>query len=52
MKKTIGTILLLSWIPFMLAMAFPESSEGWYMITGTMWMVFGTWSGIILVNEK
>jgi hypothetical protein len=52
MKKTIGILLLTSWIPFMLAMAFPDSSEGFYMITGFMWIVFGTWAGILLVNGK
>jgi len=51
MKKTIGILLLTSWIPFLLAMAFPPG-DGWYMITGTMWLVFGTWAGILLVSKK
>jgi hypothetical protein len=51
-KKTIGILLLVSWIPFVLAMAFPESSTGWYTITGLMWVVFGTWAGILLVRSK
>ncbi len=51
-NKTIGTLLLASWIPFLIAIAFPESSAGWYTITGLMWLVFGTWAGIILVQNK
>ena len=50
MKKTIGTLLLASWVPFVIAMAFPASADGWYMITGLMWLVFGTWAGILLVK--
>jgi len=51
-NKTIGTILLCSWLPFILALAFPELEDGFYMITGLIWMVFGTWAGILLVREK
>lgn len=50
-KKTIGTLLLLSWIPFVIALAFPEVEEGFYAITGFMWIVFGTWAGILLIKE-
>jgi len=51
MNKTIGTLLLLSWIPFVIAMAFPSIEDGMYMVTGFMWLVFGTWAGILLVRE-
>ena len=50
LNKTIGTLMLLSWIPFVCAMAFPGISEGMYTITGLMWVVFGTWGGILLVK--
>jgi F0F1-type ATP synthase assembly protein I len=54
MRKTIGILILSSWIPFMLGMAFADyaGNSPWYMITGFMWLVFGTWAGILLVNEK
>jgi hypothetical protein len=54
MKKTIGILLLSSWIPFVLAMAFADANgdSPFYMIAGFMWLVFGTWAGILLVNEK
>lgn len=52
MRKTIGILLLLTWIPFVMAMSFPDIEDGMYMITGFMWLVFGTWAGILLVNEK
>ena len=51
MKKTVGTILLTSWIPFIIAAAFPAVSDGFYMITGLMWLVFGTWAGILLLKK-
>ena len=51
MKKTIGTILLTSWIPFIIAIAFPTVSDGFYAIAGLMWLVFGTWAGILLLNK-
>jgi len=55
MNKAIGSLLLLSWAPFVFGMAFPTydgSTSGWYTIAGLMWLVFGTWSGILLVNDK
>jgi hypothetical protein len=54
MKKTIGTLMLLSWLPFVLGMAFADvnGDSQWYMITGLMWIVFGTWGGILLVREE
>lgn len=51
MNKTIGILLLLSWVPFVLAIAFPMLDSGFYAITGFMWLVFGTWAGILLVKE-
>lgn len=51
MKKIIGIILLLSWVPFILAMAFPQVEDGFYTIAGAMWIVFGTWAGILLIKE-
>lgn len=51
MEKKVGTALLLSWIPFLLGMAFPESGEGFYTIAGLSWLVFGTWAGILLVRK-
>ena len=50
MRKTIGMLLLCSWIPLVLAMAF--EADAWYTISGLMLGVFGTWGGILLVREK
>jgi hypothetical protein len=46
--------MLASWIPFVLGMAFADyaGDSPWYMIAGLMWIVFGTWGGILLVMEK
>jgi len=54
MKQVIGTLLLLSWVPFILGMAFVDRAgdSPWYMIAGLMWLVFGTWGGILLVTGK
>jgi len=52
LKKNIGILLLCFWIPTILAIAFPESADGWYTIAGFMIMIFGTWGGILLVREK
>jgi hypothetical protein len=54
MRKTIGSLLLASWIPFVLAMAFADEAgdSPFYMIAGFMWLIFGTWGGILLVNRK
>lgn len=52
LKKTIGTLFLVSWLPFVLALSFPESQDGWYTITGLMWIVFGTWSAILNLQDK
>jgi len=54
MNKTIGILLLSSWAPFILAMAFVDSmgESPWYMVTGFMWLVFGTWAGILLLLKK
>jgi hypothetical protein len=54
MNKTVGTLLLLSWVPFVLGMAFANEygDSPWYMIAGLMWVVFGTWAGILLVQGK
>ena len=54
MNKTIGILLLATWIPFVLGMAFSDATgdSPWYMIAGFMWLVFGTWGGILLVNDK
>lgn len=50
LKKTIARLFLLSYLPFVLAMAFPTASEGFYMITGLMWLVFGTWEAFLLLK--
>jgi len=50
MKKTIGVLLLCSWIPTLFGMAFDV--EEWYTISGLMLFVFGTWAGILLVREE
>lgn len=52
MKRIIGILLLSSWIPMLLAMAFPASEDGWYMIAGVFMIVFGTWAGILLIQDK
>jgi len=54
MRKTIGILLLSSWLPFVLGMAFPDATgnSGWYTVTGIMWIVFGTWAAILLVTKK
>ena len=52
LNKVIGILLLASWLPFVLALAFPDSADGWYLITGLMLFVFGTWGGILLVKGK
>lgn len=52
MRKVIGILLLCFWIPTVIALAFPESSEGWYSIAGIMMFVFGTWGGVLLVTDK
>ena len=54
MKKTVGILLLSSWAPFVLGMAFPDAygDSGWYMIAGLMWLVFGTFAGILLIKDK
>lgn len=54
MKKTIGTLLLASWLPFVLGMAFADAlgDSPWYMVAGLMWLVFGTWAGLLLVVDK
>lgn len=54
MKRTIGILLLSSGLPFVLAMTFADAAGNspWYMITGLMWLVFGTWAGVLLVMEK
>jgi len=52
MKRTIGFLLLGFWIPVVLAMAFPEVQDSWYMISGFMMMVFGTWGAILLIQDK
>jgi hypothetical protein len=53
MNKTIGILLLSSWVPFVLGMAFSDTAgdSPWYMIAGLMWLVFGTWAGVLLVKE-
>lgn len=54
MKKTIGTLLLLSWVPAVLGMAFQDATgqSPWYTVAGLMLFVFGTWGGILLVKSK
>jgi hypothetical protein len=52
MKKVIGILLLCFWIPTVLAIAFPASADGWYVVAGLMMFVFGTWGGILLVRSK
>lgn len=52
MKQTIGKLLLSFWIPTILALAFPEMEDGMYIIAGLIMMVFGTWGGILLVQDK
>ena len=47
--------MLLSWVPFVLGMAFPDpitGDSGWYMVAGFMWLVFGTWSAILNLQDK
>ena len=51
MKKTIAILFLCAYIPFVLAMAFPVTADGFYMITGFMWMIFGTWASILLLKK-
>lgn len=54
LKKTIGTLFLFSWLPFMLAMAFEDANgdSGWYFVAGMMMIVFGTWSAILNLQDK
>jgi hypothetical protein len=54
LRKTIGILLLSSWLPFVLAMAFADAKgdSPWYLVTGFMWILFGTWAGILLVTGK
>jgi hypothetical protein len=54
MRRTIGILLLCSWLPFVLGVAFADTlgNSPWYTIAGLMYLVFGTWAGILLVNSK
>ena len=54
LKKVIGILMLSSWLPFVLGMSFADvnGDSGWYTVAGFMWIVFGTWSAILNLQDK
>lgn len=46
--------MLSSWLPFVLGMSFADvnGDSGWYTVAGFMWIVFGTWSAILNLQDK
>lgn len=55
MKHFIGWSLVVSMVIFVVAMSFaynPQLQNSLYTLSGSGWVVFGTWAAIILLKEK
>ncbi len=54
-KKIVGLALLVGLALFIIALAIsynPDLQQTLYTITGSLWLIFGTWAAILLLKDK